>query len=77
MDKHQHISRLGPKHFYEIVKLRHWRHLLSENDSLYLEIPVFFSDCLVQGPSWQTVFFELPLKDRNMEVIYFWKVSIF
>ena len=31
---------------------------------------------LIQGQSWQTGFFELALRDRNMQVRFFWKVLL-
>ena len=34
------------------------------------------SQSIVQGQSWQTVFFKLALRDRNMQVRFFWKVFL-
>ncbi len=36
----------------------------------------FCSQTLIQGQSWQTVFFKLALRDRNMQVSCFWKVVL-
>ena len=32
---------------------------------------------LVQGPSWQSVYFKLPLMDRNVQVRFCLKVSVY
>ena len=44
--------------------------LESSNKKTQKKMPV------LQGQSWQTDFFELPRRDRNMKVRFFWKVVL-
>ena len=39
--------------------------------SIEEKLDSFLFETVLQGPSWQTVFFELRLRDRNMQVRFF------
>ena len=72
----QTTADFGPKGLSKIVKMQ-------ENNGDSVEsgigdvgeaLPISEESNVLQGQSWQTGFFELALRDRNMEVRLFWKV---
>ena len=44
-------------------------------EELKLKLQVFIF--ILQGPSWQSVYFKLPLMDRNVQVRFCLKVSVY